>query len=33
VKTADGEEQFMEQMLVQSMVGFQLDNIKKKFQP
>jgi len=31
VKTADGEEQFMEQMLVQSMVGFQLDNMKKKF--
>lgn len=33
VKTPDGEEQFMEQMLVQSMVGFQLDNLKKQFKP
>jgi len=33
VKTPDGEEQFMEQMLIQSMVGFQLDNFKKQFQP
>ena len=28
-----GEEQFLEQMLVQSMVGFQLDNLKKAFKP
>jgi len=28
-----GEEQFLEQMLVQSMVGFQLDNLKKQFKP
>lgn len=27
------EEQFLEQMLVQSMVGFQLDNLKKEFKP
>lgn len=33
VKTPDGEEQFMEQMLIQSMVGFQLDNMKKQFKP
>jgi hypothetical protein len=33
VKNGQGDEEFMEQMLVQSMVGFQLDNIKKKFKP
>ena len=33
VKTPDNEEQFMEQMLVQSMIGFQLDNLKKQFKP
>jgi len=33
VKTPDGEEQFMEQMLVQSMIDFQLDNLKKQFKP
>jgi hypothetical protein len=29
----DGEEQFLEQMLIQSMVGMQLENLKKTFQP
>jgi hypothetical protein len=33
VMTDDGEEQFLEQMLVQSMVGAQLDLVKKQFQP
>lgn len=33
VMNSDGEEQFLEQMLVQSMVGFQLENLKKAFQP
>lgn len=33
VLSKDGEEQFLEQMLVQSMVGFQLENLKKLFQP
>lgn len=28
-----GEEQFLEQMLAQSMIGYQLDNIKKYLQP
>jgi hypothetical protein len=27
------QEQFLEQMLIQSMVGFQLDQVKKAFQP
>ena len=29
----EGQEQFLEQMLIQSMVGYQLDNIKKAFKP
>lgn len=33
VMNSAGEEQFLEQMLVQSMVGFQLENLKKAFQP
>lgn len=33
VLNSEGEEQFLEQMLVQSMVGFQLENLKKAFQP
>jgi hypothetical protein len=33
VLNAAGEEQFLEQMLVQSMVGYQLDSLKKAFQP
>ena len=33
VMNSQGEEQFLEQMLVQSMVGFQLENLKKAFQP
>ena len=33
VMNSQGDEQFMEQMLVQSMVGFQLDAMKKNFKP
>jgi hypothetical protein len=33
VLNSQQEEQFLEQMLVQSMVGFQLDNLKKQFKP
>ena len=33
VLNSQGDEQFLEQMLVQSMVGFQLENLKKSFQP
>ena len=33
VMNSDGEEQYLEQMLVQSMVGFQLENLKKAMQP
>jgi len=31
VLNSEKEEQFLEQMLVQSMVGFQLENLKKAF--
>ena len=33
VLNSEGEEQFLEQMLVTSMVGYQLDAAKKAFQP
>lgn len=33
VMNSNADEQFMEQMLVQSMVQFQLDNLKKQFKP
>jgi hypothetical protein len=33
VMNSNGEEQFLEQMLIQSMVGYQFENLKKTFQP